>query len=168
MKSRLNFAKALIHEPAILFLDEPTSGLDPSSSRRMKDMILEEKSKGKTIILTTHNMADATQLCDNVTFIVDGKMKALDTPHNLIMSRGATKVTYTYKSDEHTSVQNSERIKEQIGEGTSEQTGECYLGEIGSDRQLSLLMEQNRITSIHSSEPTLEDIFVEVTGRKLT
>jgi fluoroquinolone transport system ATP-binding protein len=53
MKSRLNFIKALMHDPRILFLDEPTSGLDPSNSRVVKDLILEEKSKGKTIILTT-------------------------------------------------------------------------------------------------------------------
>ncbi|MDF2820499.1 MAG: ABC-type transport system, multidrug-familyATP-binding protein [Clostridiales bacterium] len=94
MKSRLNFIKALIHNPDILFLDEPTSGLDPSNSKDMKDIILEEKKKGKTIILTTHNMVDATELCDRVAFIVDG-------------------------------------------------------------------------LSIHSSEPTLNDIFMEVTGRVL-
>lgn len=62
MKSRMNFAKALIHEPKLLFLDEPTSGLDPTNSRMMKDVILEEKRRGKTIILTTHNMADATEI----------------------------------------------------------------------------------------------------------
>ncbi|OJT85743.1 ATP-binding protein, partial [Clostridioides difficile] len=70
MKSRLNFIKALLHNPDILFLDEPTSGLDPSNSKVMKDIILSEKSKGKTIILTTHNMLDATELCDRVAFIV--------------------------------------------------------------------------------------------------
>ncbi len=87
MKSRLNFIKALLHNPDILFLDEPTSGLDPSNSKVMKDIILSEKSKGKTIILTTHNMLDATELCDRVAFIVNGKISALDTPHNLIMSK---------------------------------------------------------------------------------
>ncbi len=71
MKSRLNFIKALLHDPEILFLDEPTSGLDPSNARDMKDMILEEKRRGKTIILTTHNMLDAAELCDRVAFIVE-------------------------------------------------------------------------------------------------
>lgn len=62
MKSRLNFIKALLNDPRLLFLDEPTSGLDPSNARRMKDIILKEKAKGKTILLTTHNMFDATEL----------------------------------------------------------------------------------------------------------
>ena len=64
MKSRLNFIKALLHSPALLFLDEPTNGLDPSNARVMKDMILQEKAAGKTVILTTHNKYDATELCD--------------------------------------------------------------------------------------------------------
>ena len=88
MRSRLAFLRALQHDPGLLFLDEPTSGLDPSNSRVMKDMILEEKEKGKTIILTTHNMHDAAELCDRVAFIVNGRVCALDTPHNLIMGRG--------------------------------------------------------------------------------
>ncbi|HRX08666.1 MAG TPA: ABC transporter ATP-binding protein, partial [Candidatus Limiplasma sp.] len=71
MKSRLNFIKALLHSPGLLFLDEPTSGLDPSNARVMKDMILQEKAAGRTIILTTHNMYDAAELCDRVSFIVD-------------------------------------------------------------------------------------------------
>lgn len=87
MKSRLNFIKALLHDPILLFLDEPTSGLDPSNARRMKDIILQQKSMGKTVVLTTHNMYDATELCDRVAFIVDGSLKALDTPRNLIMKR---------------------------------------------------------------------------------
>lgn len=148
MKSRLNFVKALLHNPEILFFDEPTSGLDPSNSRIMKDMILKEKARGKTIILTTHNMLDATELCDRVAFIVDGKVKALDTPHNLIMSKGAVKVTYTYNRKK-------------------EQTGECKLHEMATDSKLQSLIASNQITSIHSSEPTLNDIFIEVTGRKL-
>lgn len=148
MKSRLNFIKALLHDPDILFLDEPTSGLDPSNARDMKNIILNEKKRGKTIILTTHNMADATELCDRVAFITDGKVKALDTPHNLIMRKGAAKIQYTYFDG-------------------LEKSGECYLSKTGSDKVLSELLLNNRILSIHSSEPTLNDIFMEVTGRVL-
>lgn len=148
MKARLNFIKALLHDPDILFLDEPTSGLDPSNARDMKDIILEEKSKGKTIILTTHNMLDASELCDKVAFIVDGKIKALDSPHNLIMSKGATKITYSYYDGK-------EIIKE------------CLLRQTAEDKKLQELLQANRIRSIHSSEPTLNDIFIEVTGRVL-
>jgi fluoroquinolone transport system ATP-binding protein len=148
MKSRLNFIKALLHNPSILFLDEPTSGLDPTNSRLMKDMILEEKQKGKTIIITTHNMHDATELCDKVAFIVNGEIRALDSPHNLIMSKGAAKITYSYFEN-------------------GEQTSSCLLKEISEDTKLQMLIKNNSLLSIHSSEPTLNDIFIDLTGRTL-
>jgi len=149
MKSRLNFVKALLHDPDVLFLDEPTSGLDPSNARVVKDLILEEKRKGKTVILTTHNMYDATELCDRVAFIVDGAILALDSPHALIMRQGAGKVVYTYL------------------DGGTEATGETPIDRTGADETLRTLLRENRITSIHSGEPTLNDIFVEITGRQL-
>jgi fluoroquinolone transport system ATP-binding protein len=149
MKSRLNFIKALLHNPSLLFLDEPTSGLDPSNAKRMKDIILQEKAKGKTILLTTHNMYDATELCDRVAFIVDGKLRALDTPRNLIMSKGASKVRYTYALD------------------SREKEAKIPLNHTGDDKVLQKLIRENRLLSIHSSEPTLNDIFVELTGKRL-
>lgn len=149
MKSRLNFIKALVHDPQILFLDEPTSGLDPANARIVKDIILEEKGKGKTIILTTHNMYDAAELCHRVAFIVDGKIQALDAPRKLIMSRGATKIVYTYMND-------NREYQESVP-----------LNETKKDPLLKRLIAENRITSIHSSEPTLNDIFLEITGRTL-
>lgn len=148
MKSRLNFIKALLHDPLLLCLDEPTSGLDPANSRRMKDMILEEKAKGKTVLLTTHNMQDAAELCDRVAFIVGGRICALDSPHNLIMSKGAATVTYTW-----------------LEEG--EHSASCPLGQLSSDGRLKGLIAENRLQSIHSSEPTLNDIFMDITGRTL-
>ena len=150
MRSRLAFLRALQHDPGLLFLDEPTSGLDPSNSRVMKDMILEEKEKGKTIILTTHNMHDAAELCDRVAFIVNGRVCALDTPHNLIMGRGAARLSYTWK-------------RQDGGEGR----GECLLSDTSQDVRLNRLMAENRLTSLHSSEPDLNDIFLEITGRAL-
>jgi fluoroquinolone transport system ATP-binding protein len=149
MRSRLNFIKALVNDPDVLFLDEPTSGLDPTNSSMMKDIILAEKKRGKTIILTTHNMYDATELCDQVAFIVGGKISALDTPQNLILSRGAGKIEYTYRDN------------------GVEKTGVCGLDKMGVDRKLATLIAENRITSIHSSEPTLNDIFIDITGRTL-
>ncbi|PKM62549.1 MAG: ATP-binding protein [Firmicutes bacterium HGW-Firmicutes-21] len=149
MKSRLNFIKALIHNPDILFLDEPTSGLDPANARTMKNIILEEKRRGTTVILTTHNMQDATELCDRVAFIVDGKIKALDSPHRLIMSKGAVKLVYSYI------------------ENGSERTSECFLKETAQDKKLGELIKTGKILTIHSCEPTLSDIFMQVTGREL-
>ncbi len=148
MKSRLNFIRSLLHDPNILFLDEPTSGLDPTNSRLMKDMILEEKAKGKTIILTTHNMLDATELCDKVAFIVNGEVCALDSPHNLIMSKGAITISYSYYEN-------------------GEKSAKCLLRDISEDRKLQELINYNRLLSIHSNEPTLNDIFMEITGRTL-
>lgn len=149
MKSRLNFIKALIHNPQVLFLDEPTSGLDPTNARVMKEIILKEKAKGKTIILTTHNMQDATELCDRVAFIVDGEIKVIDTPRNLIMSRGAAKIEYTYKIDE------------------KEKKSTNKLSETNNDLELQNALKDNLLISIHSSEPNLNDIFIEITGKTL-
>ena len=148
MKARLNFIKALLHDPLLLCLDEPTSGLDPTNSRMMKDMILAEKAKGKTILLTTHNMQDAAELCDRVAFIVNGKICALDSPHNLIMSKGAATVTYTW-----------------IDNG--EHSASCPLDRLSADEQLKRLIAGNSLQSVHSSEPTLNDIFMDITGRTL-
>lgn len=150
MKSRLNFVKSLVHDPEILFLDEPTSGLDPTNSHIMKKLILEEKAKGKTIILTTHNMQDAVELCDKVAFIVDGKLKAMDTPHNLIMKKSAASIVYTYK------------------ENGIEKSGSCEVASSGSDLLLNQLIRENRLQTIHSKEQTLGDVFMDLTGRQLT
>lgn len=148
MKARLNFIKALLHDPLLLCLDEPTSGLDPTNSRMMKDMILAEKAKGKTILLTTHNMQDATELCDRVAFIVGGKICAIDSPHNLIMSKGAVTVNYTWLDN-------------------GEHSSSCSINSLSADKQLAELIANNRLQSIHSSEPTLNDIFMDITGRTL-
>lgn len=148
MKSRLNFIKALLHDPLLLCLDEPTSGLDPANSRMVKDLILAEKAKGKTILLTTHHMQDAAELCDRVAFIVGGKICALDSPHNLIMSKGAADVTYTW-------IENGEH------------RADCPIDCLSDDDRLKRLIAENRLQSIHSSEPTLNDIFIDITGRTL-
>lgn len=149
MKSRLNFIKALIHKPEIIFLDEPTNGLDPTNARLMKNIIKSLKSEGKTIILTTHNMMDATELCDNVAFIVEGKIKALDTPHNFMMKKQSYMIRYSYK------VEGEEIIREIPHDST------------GSDKTLQELIKNNKLLSIHSMQPTLEDIFIEIAGRSL-
>ncbi len=150
MRSRLDFIKALIHKPSILFLDEPTSGLDPVNARLMKDMILAEKAKGTTIILTTHNMEDATELCDRVAFIVDGKIKELESPHNLIMQKGAKLLRYSY-------LQDGKEIHREVP-----------LLLTSTNEELGLIMRENRLLTIHSCEPNLGDIFMEVTGRQLS
>ena len=149
MKGRLNFIKALLHEPDLLFLDEPTSGLDPTNAQVIKQLIMAEKAKGTTIILTTHNMQDAAEMCDRVAFIVDGQMRALDTPRNFIMRKSAVELAYTWQQD------------------GQEQTGVCPLDATGADATLARLLAENRLTTIHSHEQTLGDVFMDITGRVL-
>jgi ABC-2 type transport system ATP-binding protein len=85
MKRRLSLALALIHDPQIAFLDEPTVALDPQSRHAVWDFIKDQKTKGKTIILTTHYMEEAEELCDRIGIIDHGKLIALGTPKELIV-----------------------------------------------------------------------------------
>ncbi len=149
MKMRLAFVRSILHEPKLLFLDEPTSGLDPSYARILKEMILEQKKMGRTVILTTHNMHDADELCDRVAFIVDGEIKAVGEPALLKSSKEAVEVRYSYVQ--------SEEIKQ----------GKASLAELYNDKRFMKELQEGKLRSIHSKEPTLEDVFMEVTGRRL-
>lgn len=149
MKMRLGFVRALLHDPKLLFLDEPTSGLDPANARILKDMILEQKRMGKTIILTTHNMHDAEELCDRVAFIVDGTVKAMDTPHALRSGGNDTRVEYCF-TEHGKEIQNS-----------------CPLDGLAHAADFQAAVQNGTLTSIHSKERTLEDIFITLTGRGL-
>jgi fluoroquinolone transport system ATP-binding protein len=148
MKMRLNFVRSFLHDPEILFLDEPTSGLDPVNSRLVKDIILDLKAKGKTIFITTHQMYDADELCDHVAFLVDGQIKALDSPKNLKIkhSKGTVEVLFRDKGTKHV----------------------FDLKGLGQNVEFQKLISLSEIESIHSKEATLDDIFIKVTGKTLT
>lgn len=150
MKMRLNFCRALLNDPDILFLDEPTSGLDPVNAKLMKDLILEKKNEGKTVLITTHNMQAAEDICDRVAFIVDGQIKLIDSPRELKLRQGQQRIKIEYRKDG------------QLVHAVFPQHG---LGE--NDSFLSLL-KTHTIETIHSQEASLEQIFIEVTGRELT
>lgn len=149
MKMRLNFIRALMHNPEIIFFDEPTSGLDPVNARILKDIILEQKQQGKTIFITTHNMHDAEELCDRVAFIVDGKISLTDTPQKLKLQSGKQSVKVTYQNGQL-------------------HTKEFALADLGNNGDFLELIKQQPIVSIHSEEATLEDIFIKATGKRLT
>lgn len=149
MMMRLNFVRALLHDPEILFLDEPTAGLDPVNARKLKDIILELKAKGKTIFLTTHNMTDADELCDRIAFIVDGKIELVDSPRNLKLAHGQKQVLVEYKE-----------------EGTSQEASYDLEG-LGQNEDFLALLKADAIETIHSQEATLEDVFIKTTGRSL-
>lgn len=149
MKMRLGFVRSLLHDPKLLFLDEPTSGLDPANARILKDMILEQKQLGKTIILTTHNMHDAEELCDRVAFIVDGRIKVVDTPHALRRSQADTKVEYSFSYN------------------GKESRNITALSDLANAHDFQSALKEGTLTSIHSKEQTLEDVFIALTGRRL-
>ena len=149
MKMRLNFIRAIQHRPDMLFLDEPTAGLDPTRARIVKDIILEQKANGRTVLLTTHDMHLAEDLCDRVAFIVDGSIRLLDTPINLRLRAGERRVSYTWQ------------------DGTR-RLAETPLGALGNDAVFLELMNAGRLKTLHTLEPSLEELFIDVTGRRLT
>lgn len=149
MKMRLNFVRALLPDPEIVFLDEPTVGMDPVNARRIKDQILELKRRGKTVFLTTHNMNDADQLCDRVAFIVEGELRLIDSPRALKVRHGRRQVVV-----EH-------RVEGQLAERRFE------MDSLGDDDGFVRFVKEHEIETIHSQEATLEDIFIETTGRQL-
>ena len=100
MKSRLNFARALINDPEILFLDEPTSGLDPTNARIVKDMISGFRANGGTVFLTTHLMHDIDELCDRVAFIADGEIREISSPKDLKLRYGKREIRMEYREGE--------------------------------------------------------------------
>ncbi len=99
MQMRLTFVRALINDPELLFLDEPTSGLDPVNARKVKNIVLDLKARGRTVFLTTHDMATADELCDRVAFVVDGQIVAMDTPTELKIARSERLVRVEYRGE---------------------------------------------------------------------
>jgi fluoroquinolone transport system ATP-binding protein len=149
MKNRLNVARALLHDPELLFLDEPTTGLDPGNARRIKELIQAQQQSGKTIFLTTHNMSVADELCDRVAFLVDGEIRLVDAPRQLKLRYGVRQVRVEFSLNSHTHFQ------------------EFPLESLGNDPGFLELLRSRPIETIHTQEATLEDIFIEVTGRSL-
>ena len=150
MKNRLSVARSLLHDPELLFLDEPTAGLDPVNARRIKELVIEQKRSGRTVFLTTHDMAVADELCDRVAFIVGGEIKLIDAPRELKLRYGEAKVRVEYQGDD----------------GTQQQ--DFPLEGLGDNVEFINLLHRNKVQTLHTQEATLEEIFVEVTGRGLS
>ena len=146
MLARLKLARVFMVSPKILFLDEPTSGLDPMTMKYIHKLILERRNAGCTVFLTTHNMEEATVLCDEVALLNEGK----------IVDRGApSDICRRYNH------QKTINIHLKTGEDIS------FAHDAESAEKISSLIEQGKVETIHSSEPTLETVFIELTGRKL-
>ena len=150
MKQRLMVARSMVNRPRVLFLDEPTTGLDPTSSESIRNIILEERQRGATVLLTTHDMLEADKLSDRVAFMDQGRIVALDTPLNLKQQYGkrALKAKVSTKSG---------KLEDR----------EITLDTKDTANAVRQLFAQEKVVTIHSEEATLEDIFIDITGRRL-
>ncbi|NLL21633.1 MAG: ABC transporter ATP-binding protein, partial [Firmicutes bacterium] len=171
MKRKLTIAAGIIHEPKILFLDEPTTGIDVASARQIRKLILDLNKKGTTIFLTTHYIEEAERLCDRVAFIVDGEIVRVGTVDELLKeAQGETIIQFTLSGD-------ISKIKQvavdQFPDFTIEIVGENML-RIHSASLVSLMpfmrfFEENGLLVFEAKiiRPSLEDVFVKVTGIEL-
>jgi len=148
MKTRLNFARALVNKPKILFLDEPTSGLDPSNARIVKDIILEFRQNGGTVFLTTHMMHDVEELCDRVAFITQGEIREISTPKDLKLRYGKREINLEYKDGD-------KMIRNVFDMNTLKDNEDFFH-----------ILKNKDLVTIHSGETTLDEIFIKVTGVK--
>jgi ABC-2 type transport system ATP-binding protein len=172
MAQRLMVARAVMHRPAILFLDEPTAGLDPQSRIALWQILEELHGEGQTILLTTHYMEEADQLCDRVAIMDHGRILALDTPGALKRGVGAdTIVTVCAEGG----LDELARLLEARVPGATRATrvdGTVQLGVSGSQGVLPAVIsaaEQGgfTVTDLSLAEPTLETVFINLTGKEL-
>jgi ABC-2 type transport system ATP-binding protein len=147
MKQRLLIARCLLHRPQIIFLDEPTRGLDPIVGRDIRRLVLELSRQGITVFLTTHYMEEADQLCSRVAFISAGRIVALDTPDNLKVAHG----------------QKSLQVRLNDGQSLTIPLDDQDAGE-----KINKLVTSGQIRTLHSAEATLEEVFIQMTGRRLS
>jgi ABC-2 type transport system ATP-binding protein len=172
MVQRLKIARALMHDPAILFLDEPTTGLDPQSRRAMWDLLSELNAKGQTILLTTHYMEEADQLCERAAIIDHGKLLALDSPAQL---KRSVPGGYLIELQVRGAVPDSFAGDLRALPGVVEIKTDQDRVRIYADQVEGLLANAMRlasdhgvnVTDAHVAEPSLENLFLHLTGRRL-
>ncbi len=146
MGVRLNVARALIHDPELVFLDEPTSGLDPVGATRMMKLISEERDAGRTVIVSTHDMGLAQRICDRVAFVVEGHVTEIGVPDQLCRQHGSATV----------------RLEWPGGLATFPLAG------LADNREFHETLRSRPVQSIHSQEADLAEVFTQLTGRRLT
>lgn len=146
MKNRLAFARAILRKPKILFLDEPTSGLDPNTVEEIHNMILEEKKRGTTIFLTTHNMHEAEKLCDNIALLNEGSIVEYGNPVEICRK-------YNHQKKFVLHLKNGNDIELEYGKESAD--------------EIKMYIEKDELETIHTTEPNLEKIFMELTGKGL-
>jgi fluoroquinolone transport system ATP-binding protein len=149
MKMRLTLARSLLNRPRLWFLDEPTTGQDPHHAVVIRRLIRERASSGTSVFLTTHDMTVADELCDRVAFLVDGRIVVVDAPRKLKLAHAGRVARVEYR--EHEEVR----------------TRDFDLDVPAEKSQFLELVAVRDILTIHTQEPSLEDVFLEITGREL-
>lgn len=146
MKQRLLVARALVNRPRVLFLDEPTRGLDPTSAREIRGILARLASESVSILLTTHYMEEADELCDRVAFLSQGRIVALDTPRELKLRHGQRTAKVLLRDRREVTVR---------------------LDDPADAERIAGWMRAGEVAAMHSEEGTLEDVFVALAGRPL-
>ncbi|HWS47418.1 MAG TPA: ATP-binding cassette domain-containing protein [Acidimicrobiia bacterium] len=171
MAQRLMVARAIMHDPDVLFLDEPTSGLDPQSRLALWDVIGELHQHGQTIVLTTHYMEEADQLCERVAIIDHGRLLALDTPTALKRSiDAATEIRIHASGDLDALTSDLEDMPGVKGGRVVDGTVYIYAGADGPALPEIITRADHAGFTVHDvgvKETTLETVFINLTGREL-
>ncbi len=161
-RQRLLLAIALINDPQVLFLDEPTTGLDPQSRRNFWDLVHTIKAQKRTVILTTHYMEEAYELCDEIAIMDHGEVIASGTPYGLlnehfsssVLSLPAIDIPQEFAGAESLTMH---RLKDRV---------EIFSEDVNSTLQL-LIRNNIQLKNLQIRSHTLEDLFLELTGRQL-
>lgn len=145
MKQRLMLARAILHQPDLLFLDEPTSGLDPANADEIRKLLKKLQAEGMTIFLTTHNMQEAYNLCDNILLMQKGKLLEYGSPKDICKKHNE---------------------KEMIKILTKDGTPAKFPNSPQYAQEIARYFHENNVQEIHSSEPSLESVFLKLIGQK--
>ncbi len=149
MRVRLNYARAVLCKPRLLFLDEPTSGLDPGNARRIKELVRAQKARGAAVFLSTHDMTLADQICDQVAFLAEGRIALIDAPREIKVRYGARRV----------------RVEASTEGGV--EARDFPLEQIADNAEFLEALRQPGLQTIHTQETSLEEIFIRITGQEL-
>jgi len=168
MKRRLALARALLHDPHLLYLDEPTLGVDVQSRRAIWDYILSLHKEGKTVLITTNYLEEAQALCERIAILDHGKLIAVDTPEHLKQTYGGSVVELetVQPSTVVDDIRQLPGVKEVVQEGTrlqiTTQAGSAVVPQI-----ITLVTGQGELRQIAVREPNLDEIFLRLTGTAL-
>ncbi|MCX2954426.1 ABC transporter ATP-binding protein [Lentzea sp. NEAU-D7] len=172
---RLMIARALMHRPKVLFLDEPSTGLDPQARLFVHERVAALHADGVTVVLTTHDMDEATKLCDRVGIVDHGKLLTLDTPDELTKSLpGSNTVSVTVSPNGHEAAKTTKALSEVDGVQRVEDLNDTFRVYTDSDTSVTLPAVLNvlrdldvTVSDVAIGKPSLEDVFIHLTGREL-